>query len=77
MIKNKPFIDKVIAGRKMKNDPVTEFATRNKASPLNIWCNFKPFTEQSFKNIFNLNIDGVKLKFKFTTLTINGRHKSK
>ena len=77
MIRNKPLIDEVIKGRNMKNDPVKEFAIRNKASPLNIWCKFKLFTVESFNNIFHLNIDGVKLKFKHITFTINGRHKSK
>lgn len=77
MIKNKPLIDAVINGRKMKQDPVQEFAVRNKASPLDVWCKFKPYTEEAFNQIFNLNIDGVKLKFRFTTLTVNGRHKNK
>lgn len=77
MIKNKTLIDEVICQRNKKNDPVKEFAVRNKASPLDVWCKFKPFTKESFNQIYKSNIDGVKLKFRFTTLVVNGRHKSK
>ena len=77
MIRNKPLIDSVILGRDKEDDPVKEFAYRNKASPIGVWCNFKLFTVESFNNIFNLSIDGVKLKFRHITLTVNGRHKAK
>ena len=77
MMKNKPLIKDVIQLRKKNNDPVKEFATRNKASPLNNWSKFKPFSEEAFNLIFNKNIDGVKLKFKYITLLINGRLKNK
>ena len=77
MLKNKPFIDKTIQLMKQDNDHVQEFATRNKASPLEVWSEFKPYSEKAFNNIYQLKIDGVKLKFRYTTLTINGRHKSK
>ena len=73
---NKTYVEKVIKHRTEMKDPVKEYATRNKDSPLNVWCNFKPFIIDSFNNIFNTNIDGVKLKFKSTTLTINSRHKN-
>ena len=73
---NEPFILKIIDLRKQQNDNPKQYSTRNKASPLNIWSNFKPFTEHSLETIFNSNIDGLKLKFKFVTLHLNGRHKS-
>lgn len=76
MQKNRQLIEEVIQGRKMKNDPAKEIAIRNKASPLNIWSKFKPFTEARFNSIFKLNIDGVKLRFKNLTFIINGRHKN-
>ena len=77
MNKNRPLIEKVIEMRNKKQDPVTEFATRNKDSPLDVWDKFKPFTKKEFYlNLFT-NIDGVKLKFRHTELTVNGRHKSK
>jgi hypothetical protein len=77
MIKNKPFIDSVIQGRNEKNDPPQEVATRNKASPIAVWCKFIPFSNESFNNIFKLPIDGVKIKFRYVTVIFNGRHKSK
>lgn len=76
MINSKPFLEKVIHYRNEKKDPVKEFAIRNKDSPINIWCKFVPFSIESFNNIFNLNIDGVKLKFKYVTFLMNGRHKN-
>lgn len=77
MNKNRKLIDEVIRLRNEKEDPIQEFATRNKDSPLNFWDNFKPFkTKEFYLNLFT-NIDGVKLKFKHTTLTVNGRHKNK
>ena len=76
MIINKPFIDEVITMRKEENDPVKKIAIRNKASPINVWGNFKPFTIKYYNSIYTNNIDGVKLRFKHVTLTINGRHKS-
>ena len=77
MTKNKAFIESVIQRRNNRQDPVQEFAIRNKASPIKVWCKFEPYSEESFKTVFKSNIDGVKLKFKNVTLTINGRHKSK
>lgn len=77
MNKNRKLIEEVIEMRKKDQDQVQEFATRNKDSPLEFWDKFKPFTTKEFYlNLFT-NIDGVKLKFKNTTLTVNGRHKSK
>ena len=60
----------------MKQDPVLKFATRNKASPINIFGKYQPYSEEAFKTVYNSNIDAVKLRFKHTTLIINGRHKS-
>lgn len=75
MLKNQQLIEDVISDRNAKYDPVREFATRNKASPINIWSQFELFTGKAFLKIYNCNIDGLKLKFRFVTLTINGRHK--
>ncbi len=75
MIKNKKLIDYVINKRMKRNDPVTEFAIRNKASPIEMWGEFIPFTNEAYNNIYQLKTDGIKLKFKHTTLTINARHK--
>lgn len=77
MKQNQALIDSVIQKRMNKNDNVKEFATRNKASPLNKWNKFNPFTSESFSKSFNQNIDGIKLKFKYTTIVFNGRHKNK
>lgn len=76
MIKNKPLINKTILLRCKNNDPPSHYSLRNKASPLNEWGEFKPFICRFFDNIYNQQIDGVRLKFKHVTLTINGRHKS-
>lgn len=77
MIKNKKLIIDTINKRKEMNDPVLKYATRNKASPLNSWTSFTTYSEEYFHNVFKLAIDGIKLKFRFTTLTINARHKNK
>jgi hypothetical protein len=74
---NEPFILKVIQLRKKQNDNPKQFATRNKASPINKWSNFEPFSEEAFQKVFNNKFDGLKLKFNYVTLLINGRHKSK
>ena len=76
MIKNKILIEETIELMKKENDPVQSFATRNKDSPKNIWSKFIPFSRKEFNKIYNSNIDGLKLRFKFTTLFINGRHKN-
>ena len=75
MIRNKPLIDEVIKLRNQMEDPVTEFAVRNKASPLNTWEDFQSFNMKELNLLNFTNIDGVKLKFKHTTLIVNGRHK--
>jgi len=77
MIKNKPLIDEVIKLRNEMKDPAQEFAVRNKASPLNVWDDFQPFNIKELNLLNFTNIDGVKLKFKHTTLTVNGRYKNK
>ena len=76
MLINKKLIEETINLREQKNDFVREFATRNKISPINQWNEFEPYTENDFQKIYDNEIDGVKLKFKYTTLTINGRHRS-
>lgn len=74
MIINKPFIDEIIQKRNERQDPVQKFAVRNKASPINEWEEFQPFNLKEFNLIHFTNIDGVKLQFKYTLLTINGRY---
>lgn len=74
MNKNRKLIEEVIRKRNLKSDPVKKFATRNKASPLNSFEEFREFTEEQFEKIYQSKIDGVKLKFRYTILTINGRH---
>ncbi|MDP8217635.1 MAG: hypothetical protein P9M03_02790 [Candidatus Theseobacter exili] len=76
MKKNKPFIEETIKLRLKANDPVKEFATRNKTSPIDVWNNFQKYTKRAFKIIYRLPIDGVKLKFRYVTLTFNGRHRN-
>ena len=75
MLVNKKLIEKTIKLREQKNDFVKEFATRNKISSINQWSEFEPYTKDDFQKIYNNEIDGVKLKFRYTTLTINGRHR--
>ena len=77
MIKNKTLIEDTITLRALKNDSPQKIATRNKSSPLDKWNTFKPFNQKNYTNIFNPNIDGLKLKFRYTTLIINARHKPK
>ncbi len=77
MVKNKELIEETIRLRKLKDDSPQKIATRNKASPIDCWNCFNPFNKKNYNNIFNDNIDGLKLKFRYTTLTINARHKSK
>lgn len=77
MLVNKKFIEETIELRMQKNDPVKEFAIRYKSSPIKEWNEFEPYTETEFQKIYNQPvIDGVKLKFRYTTHTINGRHSS-
>ena len=76
MEKNRQFIEKVLKYRNELNDPIRQFATRNKASPILDFEEFQDYNEQDFKQVYNNNIDGATLKFKYVTLVINGRHKS-
>lgn len=76
MNKNRQLVEDTINLRLKKKDPVKEFAIRNKASPIDTWSRFIPYTQEAIKPYYFLPIDGFKLKFKFTTLTINGRHKN-
>lgn len=75
MIINKPYIDRIIKLRKENDDPVLEFAVRNKDSPINTWDDLQPYNKKELNLLYFNNIDGVKLKFSNTTLIINGRHK--
>ena len=77
MLVNKKFIEETIALREQEDDFVKKFATRNKTSPIKQWNEFEPYTKETFKRIYQLPFDGVKLKFKYVTLTINGRHSNK
>ena len=74
---NKEFIEETIALQKADGDPVTEFATRYKKCKYDEWNDFEIYTEDNFAKIYDLPIDGVKLKFRYTTLIVNGRHSMK
>lgn len=77
MLVNKKLIEETITGREQKNDPVQEFSVRYKSSPIDDWNKFEPYTKSAFQKIYSEPVvDGVKLKFRYTTLTINGRHKN-
>ena len=77
MLQNKPFIEKIISKRESMNDQVKELAIRNKASPINNWSNYFPYNKLNYKSIYKPEIDGVKLRFRYVTLTVNARHKNK
>lgn len=71
MIQNKDFINALI-----ENKIGFQFAVRTIASEEADYSNFKPYTKESEKLIYNSKIiDGVKLKFKHITVTVNARHK--
>lgn len=71
MIKNKDFIDALI-----KNKINFKFAVRSIADPQEKFSKFVPYTKEAEKIIYNSNlIDGLKLKFKHTTVEVNARHK--
>lgn len=72
-MRNKAFIQRTIALRIKDNDILREYAIRNKASPIDDWSNFKRYKKESIEEVFKPSVDGVKLKFKHTTLVINGR----
>lgn len=74
MIGNKSFIEELIFKRNMKNDPVREFAIRNKDSPVEVWEQFKTFDFKELNFLLLADIDGIKLKFKYVTLYINDRY---
>ncbi len=78
MLANKELVTKTIALREKKNDFVREFSIRYKKSPIDEWSEFEKYTEKCFQKIYEIPIvDGVKMKFKYTTLVINGRHSNK
>lgn len=75
MIPNKEFIDKTISLMESK-DPVQSFSTRAKTS--STWTELEPYSIEAFKRVYQQpTIDGVKLKFKNTTVILNGRHSNK
>jgi hypothetical protein len=75
MLVNKKLIKKTIELRRQKNDTIKEFAIRYKTSPIKEWNKFEPYGDNEFQKIYKKPIvDGVKLKFKYTIVTINGRH---
>lgn len=75
MITNKPFIQEIIKLRKEKKDMVLKFSVRNKSSPVDRWSKFIQFDNQQLNQFIDLRIiDGIKLKFKYTTLVINSRY---
>jgi len=73
-MKDKKLIEKVILLREKNNDKISMYAIRNKASPYFCWSKFRKYSKESFDEIYFSQIDGLKLKFKNTILTINGRH---
>lgn len=76
MIQNRTLIDDVIKLRTMKNDPVQEYSTRNKASPIELFSPFQPFSYKALNHVLTKDIDGLKLKFKYVVLFINFRLKN-
>ena len=72
---NKKLIEESIACREQKNDFIKEFSSRYKTSPINRLNDFEPYTKDVFQKIYSHPIvDGVKLKFKYVILTVNGRY---
>lgn len=71
MIQNKERIDAII---KDKSD--FEVSVRSIASNQKQWSKFIPYDQQAIRLIYNSKIiDGVKFKFRYTTLIINARHR--
>lgn len=72
MLQNKKRIDEVIA----EHDPNSfTVSVRTIADISNNWSGFIPYNEAAIKLIYNSHfVDGVKIKFRYTTLTINARH---
>ena len=53
-----------------------QFSVRTIASALDEFSEFKPYNEESEKLLYNSKIiDGIKFRFKHTTISINARHK--
>ena len=71
MLKRKERIDGVIHDKKD-----FEVSVRTIASEPKEWSKFIPYNEAAIKLIYNTKIiDGVKFKFRYTTLIINARHR--
>lgn len=78
MLVNQELIEKTIELREQKNDSVKEFAVRYKGTPIDEWNKFETYTEENFQKVYGHPIvDGVKLKFRYVTLYLNGRHSNK
>ncbi len=71
MIKNKELIEGIIKDRQ----PFT-YAIRNRSDHIKTFSTFKDYDTQTALNDFynSPDIDGIKFKFKYTTLTINARN---
>ena len=72
MLQNEDFINAVI-----RNKTNFQFSIRKITDDLNDWQKFKPFIKGKSEDeiYFNESItDGLKLKFRFTTVIINARY---
>ena len=72
MLQNEDFINAVI-----RNKTDFQYSIRKITDDLNAWQKFKPFIKGKSEDeiYFNESItDGLKLKFRFTTVIINARH---
>lgn len=72
MLQNEDFINAII-----RNKKDFEFSIRKATDEPDDWQKFKPFTKgKSEEEIyFNKSLtDGLKLKFEYTTVTINARY---
>ena len=71
MIDYKQLIKRTIKLREEMKDPVKEYATRNKDSPIDNWNESQVYSPALFNLSLNTDIEAAKLKFKYVTLTIN------
>lgn len=73
MLKNKKRIDDIIK----EHDPKSfEVSVRTIADVPTKWSRFFPYNDSAIKLIYQSKIiDGVKIKFRYTTLIINARHR--
>lgn len=73
MLKNKTRIDEILE----PHDPKSfEVSVRTISDIPSKFSAFIPYNEQAINLIYKSKIiDGIKIKFRYTTLTINARHK--